>query len=152
MVFSLSCYNIEKELIICICSQCEIANNITDTLTLSTVIHKIRGQFLKMQSTDTAARFNTTEAKQSPFVDMSSPLILHNMECQDCRKCHVRIVTFWILTPQRLLGVWGNTLLPSTKVNGCNTFLQNVATHPPDYKVSQPRRPQYEYSHTHTLT
>ena len=87
--FSLLRYNTEKKLLICICSQREIENNIIDTFALSTVIHQIRGQFLKMHSTDTTARFNTTEAKQSPFVDMSSPLILLNMECSDCRICGI---------------------------------------------------------------
>ena len=79
----------ENKLLICICSQREIANDIIDTFTLSTVTHRIRGQFLKMHSTDTTARFNTIEAKQSYFVDMSSPLILHNMQCQDCSSCGI---------------------------------------------------------------
>jgi hypothetical protein len=71
---------LEKKLIIYVCGQCEIANDIIDTFPLHTVIHQMRGQFMKRHCTDTIARFNITEAKQAPFVDMSSPLILHNME------------------------------------------------------------------------
>jgi hypothetical protein len=89
----------EKKLIFYACSQREIANDIIDTFTLSTVIHQMRGKFLKIHSTDTTASFKTTEVKQSPFVAMSSPLNLHDMECQDCCNCHIRIAAFWILTP-----------------------------------------------------
>jgi hypothetical protein len=81
MVFSLLCHNTEKKILIFICSQRELTKDITDTFSLSIVIHSTRGQFLTMHCTDTTVRFNTTEAQQAPFVDISSPVILQNTQC-----------------------------------------------------------------------